>query len=59
MLDQNLLDKQFILEQLIDLLEKSHIIRTQSNTINENSAVKLLLNTSKFKFCKPYFWFLF
>jgi len=52
MLDQNLLDKQFILESLIDLLEKSlhsnQKIHLASNLLVDNSAVKLLLSTSKF-----------
>ena len=51
MLDQNLLDKQYILESLIDLLEKSSINAKTSlpiNTLVENSAVKLLLSTSKY-----------
>jgi hypothetical protein len=53
MLDQNLLDKQYILESLIDLLEKSSINTKTSLPINalaENSAVKLLLSTSKYLF---------
>ena len=51
MLDQNLLDKQFILESLIDLLEKSlHSnpkLHLANNLLVDNSAVKLLLSTSK------------
>lgn len=53
MLDQNLLDKQFILESLIDLLEKTSVSIQKSqianSLMNENSTVKLLLSTSKFK----------
>ena len=51
MLDKNLLDKQFILESLIDLLEKSlhsnQKLHLANNLLVDNSAVKLLLSTSK------------
>ena len=54
MLDQNLLDKQFILESLIDLLEKSLLnnqkINKGNNLLVDNPPVKLVLSTSKLFF---------
>lgn len=52
MLDQNLLDKQLILESLLDLFEKSVAQNrsAQNHLTNDSFLVnKLLLNTSKKK----------
>lgn len=53
MLDQNLLDKQYILDALIDLLEKNSIITQRVSTsshqytpVNEFPTARLVLNTS-------------
>jgi hypothetical protein len=61
MLDQNLLDKQFILDSLIDFLEKNTVNNSYNCHLNganqpkiahnisyESSIAKMILNTSKY-----------